>query len=433
MLCRHVAHLRNLLSSFAHAREGSIGVIFAIALIPLVAVIGAAIDYSRASDFRTSAQAALDAALLAGAKDGTSNWADVASRVFNAVMQNRLGTAGAPTFQQLSSESFKGTVSATVPTSFMAMMHIPTIDIALTTTAIAADADNSCILTLDHGQPSSHVSLSLNGAPVVNLSGCSIRSNTSVDCNGHDGNITKALATGMAGDCTHPNPNSPVVPDLYTGLANTITAKCGSLRVSTTWTAGSLPTGPGVITNSVGGRTEYHICGDLTVTGSGYLTGSSPSADSVIVIENGSLNVIDGANVTTARTAIVLTGNNSYASQVNFPTGNGQSASLSLSAPTDPSDPWQGVALYQDPKLTYQVDDRWGPGADFNADGLVYLGNANIVTDGNTGSNNSQCSKFVMNSFTTNGHVNLDLQQQYSACSAIGLKQWNGIIVHLTN
>jgi hypothetical protein len=167
------------------------------------------------------------------------------------------------------------------------------------------------------------------------------------------------------------------------------------------------------------------------VNGSGYLTGSSPTSDSVIVIENGSLNVPNNANVSASRTAIVFTGNNTYASAINFPTGNGQSASLVLSAPTDATNPWQGVALYEDPKLTYQVDNRWGPGATFSADGLVYLGNSNVVTDGNTTSNNSPCSKFVMNSFTTNGHVDLDLQQQVSACSAIGLKQWAGVVVHL--
>jgi hypothetical protein len=104
---------------------------------------------------------------------------------------------------------------------------------------------------------------------------------------------------------------------------------------------------------------------------------------------------------------------------------------LSLSAPSDPSGLWQGVALYEDPKLTYKVDNKWGPAATLNVDGLAYLGNSNVTTDGNTGSNNSQCSKFVFNSFTTNGSVDLQLQQQTNACAAIGLKQWNGVVVHL--
>jgi hypothetical protein len=36
----------------------------------------------------------------------------------------------------------------------------------------------------------------------------------------------------------------------------------------------------------------------------------------------------------------------------------------------------------------------------------------------------------VFNSFTTNGSVDLQLQQQANACAAIGLKHWK--VVHLT-
>jgi hypothetical protein len=179
---------------------------------------------------------------------------------------------------------------------------------------------------------------------------------------------------------------------------------------------------------SIGGRTEYHICGDLELSGSGTF---NPGADTLIVIENGSLNIADKAAATIKRTTVVLTGNNTYPSSINFPNGNGKSASLTISPPLDPSDPWQGVALFQDPALTNNVDNKWGPGASFSADGLVYLGNSNVVTDGNTSSSNAKCSKFVMNSFVTNGSVNLDFNQTVASCAAIGLKQWGGIIVHL--
>ena len=194
-----------------------------------------------------------------------------------------------------------------------------------------------------------------------------------------------------------------------------------------------MPTDAAIKTVTINGRTEYHICGDLTLSGTGNLTGSAPGSDSLIVIENGSLNVTDNASVSVARTAIVMTGDNTVpgTGTVNFPNGNGKEAKLTLSPPLDPSNPWQGVALFQDPKLTNNVDNKWGPGADFNADGLVYLGNSNIVTDGNTASSNAKCSKFVMNGFTTNGKASLDLTRP-SRRAAIGLKQWGGITVHLS-
>jgi hypothetical protein len=37
-----------------------------------------------------------------------------------------------------------------------------------------------------------------------------------------------------------------------------------------------------------------------------------------------------------------------------------------------------------------------------------------------------------MNSFVTNGTVNLDFNQTVASCAAIGLKQWAGITVRLT-
>ena len=51
--------IRATACSFVESRGGNIAVIFALALLPILAFIGAAVDYSRASTARTSMQAAL--------------------------------------------------------------------------------------------------------------------------------------------------------------------------------------------------------------------------------------------------------------------------------------------------------------------------------------------------------------------------------------
>jgi Flp pilus assembly protein TadG len=426
--------LKGLLTEFRSNCAGAIAPIFALAMLPVMTAVGAAVDYSSANKIRSSMQVALDSAMLAGAKDGSSNWSQVALNVFtaNVAKQAGAGISFSTSFSQSSGSVYQGAVSASVPTAFLGLVHISSLHIGVTTTAIASEPDNSCVLTLDKGQPTSHVALTLNGAPVVNLSGCSIRSNTALNCNGHDGNATKSIAGGAISACGNPKPYAGSVPDIYGSMASNITTQCGTSRPGVNWTAGTIPTGSGVQTVTVNGRTEYHICGDLNLSGTGSLTGSTPTADALIVIENGSLNVANNAAVSVARTGIVLTGDNSVPSAVNFPNGNGKTGSLTLSPPLDPSNPWQGVAPFQDPKLTNNVDNKWGPGTDFNADGLVYLGNSNVVTDGNTSSANAKCSKFVMNSFTTNGKVTLDFDQTVASCAAIGLKQWGGITVHLS-
>jgi hypothetical protein len=236
----------------------------------------------------------------------------------------------------------------------------------------------------------------------------------------------KSIAAGTATDCSKPKSNQPLVPDIWAALASNITPLCGTSRPGVSWTPGTpLNAGGGVIKVS---NTEYHICGDLNLSGTGSF---SPTSDTLIVIENGSLNLADNTVAAMSKTTVVLTGSNSYPSAINFPQGNGKTASLTLSPSIGSTNPWQGVALFQDPKLT-NTDNKWGPGADFNADGLVYLPNSNVVTDGNTSSSNSKCSKFVMNSFRTNGSVNLDFDQSVTSCAAIGLKQWAGIVVRLT-
>ena len=421
---------------FCRDRDGSLAPVFALMLTPMLIAVGASVDYSRANAIKSTLQATLDAAVLAGAKAGVtsggSDWSQLAQNIFQSNLAVKTSMAATPTFTANNDGTYAGSVTGSVPTSLLGIINIHSLNVTANATAAASAPDDSCILTLDHGQPATHVSLTLNGAPIINLTGCSIRTNTSLNCNGHDGSVTKGIASGTATDCGSPYSHASTVPDIYKDLAKIITPKCGTSKVGVSWTPGVLPTSAGFISVSVGNYTEYHICGDLTLSGTGYLTGSAPGSDTVIVIENGSLNVANNASINTLKTAIVMTGDNTVGSSINFPNGNGHSATLSLSPPTDPANPWQGVALYQDPKLTNNVNNTWGPGASFNADGLVYLGNSNVVTDGDTASSNAKCTKFVMNQFTTNGHVDLNFTQSASTCAAIGLKQWGGSVVHLT-
>ena len=63
--------VREALGRFPRADQGNIAVIFAIALVPIISFVGAAIDYTRANSARSSMQAALDSTALMLAKDLT--------------------------------------------------------------------------------------------------------------------------------------------------------------------------------------------------------------------------------------------------------------------------------------------------------------------------------------------------------------------------
>ena len=56
-------------SRFPGANQGNIAVLFAVALLPIISFVGAAIDYTRANSARSSMQAALDSTALMLSKD----------------------------------------------------------------------------------------------------------------------------------------------------------------------------------------------------------------------------------------------------------------------------------------------------------------------------------------------------------------------------
>jgi Flp pilus assembly protein TadG len=61
--------VRSAATRFVRADEGNIAVTFAIALVPILGFVGAAVDYTRANAARSSMQAALDSTALMLSKD----------------------------------------------------------------------------------------------------------------------------------------------------------------------------------------------------------------------------------------------------------------------------------------------------------------------------------------------------------------------------
>ena len=279
---------------------------------------------------------------------------------------------------------------------------------------------NSCILALGQNQPVSTATLTFNGAPNVALTYCTIRSNTSLNCNGHDFGCE-----GLTGGRNRIGLRQPVVEPA--GRAGHLCGARGQhleevhSRPGVTLISNSFPSTSAVITVPNPTYLEYHVCGDLTLSGSWSL--GTAAQDTVVVIENGSLIMGDNASIQAARVTFVLTGDNSKASRIQFPGSNGHAATLTLSPSTGSSNPWHGISIYQDPALTNTSED-WGSGTTINVDGLVYLPNADVTLQGNPSSNSPICTKVVVNTLTSNGSVNLG--QTLQGCSSLGVQQWGG-------
>jgi len=308
-----------VLKRFASDERGNIAVVFALALLPLVESAEAAIDDSKSSADQARMQAALDGAVLAGAKDGTDGWIATAEAAFAGLF----GAGATARFSRDESGAYSGAASAQVPTSSTSTLRIPSLPITAASTAMrnAPAPGDACILTLDTGKANTNQSLAFNGAPSVALSDCTIRSNSSMKCNGHSTGATASIAVGTATGCSNPQSGAAPLADADVARAAGIERTC-SARPGATWSPGNHPTGDRLVTVSRTGYAEYHACGDLTLSGSGALLAGT---DAVID---------DKAAITTSCTASLFSGDGTHDAAIEFPNGKGKAASLMVSPPS---------------------------------------------------------------------------------------------------
>jgi hypothetical protein len=260
-----------------------------------------------------------------------------------------------------------------------------------------------------------------NGAPNANLNGCNVMSDTSATCNGHNLNANFGDAHGTNNGCgVTQNSNVPLVTDPYAGLASNIPADtCGGSypQEPTKHNDPALP-----FQNQWSGTENFSgykvVCGDQQLTANTTINGGSNGA--VLVIENGQLDT-NGYTLSGTGLTVVFTGSNNSSYQ-HIPTGDG---TLNIAAPT--SGNWSGVAIYQDPNLTSNVDiSAAGSSPTWNISGLVYLPHSSVTLSGavNKSSYGSTCFDLVVDNITINGTGSIFAND--NQCSSAGVTQAGG-------
>jgi Flp pilus assembly protein TadG len=123
----------NLFQRFCSDERGNFAILFGLALLPVVGMVGAAVDYSRANSVRAALQAAADAAALTVARDAPnlseSQIAQRARAVFAANFNRKDATLG-PVEVVKGNKSIRVAASAAVKTTIMAVMKFDTINVA---------------------------------------------------------------------------------------------------------------------------------------------------------------------------------------------------------------------------------------------------------------------------------------------------------------
>lgn len=143
-----------LVKQFLRSQDGVFAVVFALMAVPLIALAGAAVDYTRWMSARSSAQEAIDAGVLAAAAARSSTDAEVA-RAVGAVVEPRLAQwpdiSLSEAIYRSDTESVRASVQGSIPTYFVSLVGVSALPVSVSAEALhAADGNVELALVLDN-------------------------------------------------------------------------------------------------------------------------------------------------------------------------------------------------------------------------------------------------------------------------------------------
>lgn len=341
--------LTRLLDRLVRDKRGNIAFLYALALLPLSAAAGVAVDYAQTYTERVSLQSALDLSVLAGAT--ANNSSTVAASTFAAQNVSSVGTITGPTYSAGSDGSFTGTVTSNVATTILPVIGISSIAVTATATAARKSGNNVCILLVDKSASQAFL---VNGGADLSAPNCEIDAastgwQAAVFNAGSTITSTKICLAGTSildngGSHANMSTGCTVISDPFAGTLptpSTTSANC----YGGNYNGGSVTLSPGV------------YCG-------GYNFNSAPNVTfnpGVYVIKGGWW-VVDGGTWTGTDVTFYF----ADSSGIQFNSG----VKATLSAPT--SGTYSGILMYEAsglPKSSFVLDVSKG----HTLTGLIYL------------------------------------------------------------
>lgn len=434
--------------------RGGVAIIMGFLIIPLVGALGLGFEVSNWYLTTRGMQNAADAAAIAAATNGGTNYAVEAKAVaatygfvdgtntVSVLVSNTEPCPGGGNNNNCYSVRISGSVPLLL-SQVVGFKGDTTVNGALEKTlsslAVAKPAQpvNLCMVALaSSGAPQG---IRTNGAPTGSMNGCDSMSNTAAQCNGHDLGLGISFAVGSNSGCGAQQLPNPPLTDPYSYLA---TANPGGIPPLASSGCASYPqeTKQGnsytvaasnqwsVNLNLFAGNNFF--CGDQELIADTVINtpASPPGNGSVIIIENGQLD-LNGHKLTTAigsAVTIVFSGTNG-GGYLHAPTDNtnGSGGVLDITPPTQ--GPWKGVAIYQDPSLTTGVDvSAAGNSPTWNITGLVYMPHASVNLKGaiDKSTNGKSCLVMVADNFQISGNGGIN-KADIGQCAQAGLTMPN--------
>jgi hypothetical protein len=397
MLSPTIKKYLSLWTDFRHRNDGQVAVMFAIAILPLAGAVGAAVDYSRGNQVRTSLQKALDAAVLAAAIDGTAKWQTAALNAFNGNIKSKDSVVGTPTFS-LEKDIYAGSVPAVAETTFMKIAGINSIAVKASASATTSKIP-LCVLGLNAFETGS---FDMNGNAKFNAPECAVQANTRANRGMTQEGKPTAVARkfGVTGAHTGTNYSTPpkdgseAVPDPYASMPFPSYSACDSKNPK------GLDINGGTTTLSPG-----TYCGGIRIKSQATVT----LERGIYVMVNGSFWLDGGSTVTGKEVMIAFTGSDSTLRVW----GN---STIDLTSPV--SGPYKNFQFFQDPNDANGRGAWVSLGGNGNTDdkskatwdGIAYFPTQNFWVYGNTVVNlNSPSMALVAGQIWVQGNATLNV------------------------
>ena len=395
MLRKAIGKCQGLLRQFQRRDDGQVAVMFGLAVLPLAAAVGAAVDYSHGNQVRTSLQKALDSAVLAAAIDASSNWQIVALNSFNGNLNAKNSAVRTPTFT-FDKDVYSGSVSAIAETSFMGVVGINSLTVSATSAATTGKIP-LCVLglnTFDTG------AFDMNGNSKFNAPNCAVQANTKASRGmtqeGQPTAVARKFGVSGAhtgnGYSTAPKDGSPAVPDPYASIPFPAHDTCDKGK-GLTINGGSTTLSPGT------------YCGGVRIKGGASITLQS----GVYIMVDGSFWLDGGSSATGKEVVIAFTGDDATLRVWGDST-------INLTSPT--SGTYKNFQFFQDPNddkgrgawVSIGGNGNTGDQSKATWDGIAYFPSQNFWVFGNTTVNlNSPSMALVAGQVWVQGNATMNV------------------------
>ena len=445
------ARLTSWLGGFLRDRRGNVGPLMALLIVPIVGALGMGMEATTWYLNQRSMQNAADSAVLAAAKNGCMPGAACSTAMLKPTyiaearsVTAKMGftngvneTTVTPLYPDtsspcsVSSPCYSVTISKKFPVYLLRIAGFN----GNTTVTSGSRAQSIAGLAMAKMQPGSGFcitalgtgsgAITFNGASSLDLKGCNLASNGGAVCNGSSVAVSMESAyvmdTGNAsGDCGvqgEHQASSAFSDAAFNGLKTNIAASpCGAATAVNYPQAQRSGPNKDIVdaghTLSTAASVAGSKCGDVKLGANVTL-----AADTTLTIYNGRLDLAGytlrappGVHLTVIFSGDSLSTNAISNSGVDhFVMSSVNGAVIDYAAPNGATDTWEGVALYQDPRLVGTRNNLdftvAGNNPEFNITGMIYAPNSNVTISGaiDHATAGDACLAFMVKTFTVSG------------------------------